>query len=50
MEIANVQTIARQLYEAQGAKAIAEAARRPPRMSNGERANRLRRGDGLKRP
>jgi len=28
MEIANVQTIARQLYEAQGAKAIAEAAQK----------------------
>jgi len=50
MEIANVQTIAGSYMKLRARRLSPRLRRRPPLMSNGERANRLKRGGGLKRP
>jgi len=48
MEVANIQSYARRLFEAQGAKAIAEAAQKAAAFEREARRKKRRRGGGLK--
>jgi hypothetical protein len=50
MEVAHIQSYARQLYEAQGSKAIVEAAQKAPPTSGRDRVKKRRRGGGSKLP